>query len=108
MNPEVICHVYDSDKGSFNLIFFYIVSLVFSFIPPSLIVYSFPPKRSPEICGNAALQTRRGAEVKASLLHPHIQSVLPKRAATDDFLRGGILDLIFPVPRLAGDVGRGG
>lgn len=82
----------------------YISCLLFNLIPPGLSVSSLPPKRSLKIYSSTDTKRNRS---QGLVLHPHIQSVLSKRAATDDFLCAAILDLLFPATRLVGDSGRG-
>lgn len=89
----------------FHLISYFSYGIPVCYIPLVLIVYSFPPKCRLNISSNTTDTNKyRG---QGLVLHPHIQSVLPKQAPTDNFLRAGILNLLFLAPRAGGSAGEG-
>lgn len=79
--------------------------ILYTKLPLGLIVYSIPQEHSLHISSETTDNKKNRG--RGLVLHPHIQSVLPKRAPTDGFLCTGILNLLFPAPRLGVDSGRG-
>lgn len=87
------CKLMIKIKFHFISSFLSVACLTFNYTTPGLIVYSFPPKHSLQISRKTTDTNKNRSQ---GLVHPHIQSVLPKWAPTDDFLVTGIVNFLFP------------